>query len=150
MDSIANASWSRSFAETTSDYRQVEADFLARLQTDDAFFVPETKRRISSAILMDAHKHKQPFDVCRELWNELLRSDFKDLLQKCALAWFYADCCLFNKQPDAGLAAIEPLIAELQKHPYEGTDSDALENYQDGLARLERLRDKLEAQREQT
>ncbi len=33
--------------------------------------------------------------------------------KSCAIAWFYADCCVFNKQPDAGLAVIESLITEL-------------------------------------
>lgn len=141
MDSITNASWSRSFTETTRDYRQLEADFLPRLQGADAFFAPEAKRRITFAILLNAHKHKQPFEVCRDLWNELARGDFRDIFQKCAMAWFYADCCLFNHQPDAGLAVIEPLIAELRNHPPEEMDEDALESYQQALGRLERLRD---------
>jgi hypothetical protein len=147
MDSIAYASWPRSFAETARDYRQLEADFLPRLQGADEFFLPEAKRRITFAILMDAHQLEQPFDVCRGVWNDLSPVEFRDILQKCAMAWFYADCCLFNKKPDAGLAVIEPLIAELRKLPLEDTDEDTLESYQAGLARLERLRDQLEALR---
>ncbi len=145
MDAISNASWRRSFAETTCDYRQLEADFVTRLQGSDVFFIPETKRRIRSAILMDAHKHKQPFDVCRDAWNDLGPLEFRNILQKCAMAWFYADCCAFNKDPGAGLAVVEPLIAELRKLSHEDMDADELDSYQAGLARLERLRDKLQA-----
>ena len=145
IDAISNASWRRSFAETNRDYRQLEADFVTRLQGSDVFFIPETKRRIRSAILMDAHKHKQPFDVCRDAWNDLGPLEFRNILQKSAMAWFYADCCAFNKEPHAGLAVVEPLIAELRKLSHEDTDADELESYQAGLARLERLRDKLQA-----
>jgi hypothetical protein len=148
MDSIRYASWPRIFSETARDYRQLETDFVARLQGTDEFFVVETKRRIRSAILMDAHKHKQPFDVCGDVWNELEPMEFNGILQKCAMAWFYSDCCSFNKAPDAGLAVVEPLIAELQKVPNEDTDADELESYQAGLARLERLRDKLKTIRQ--
>jgi hypothetical protein len=145
MDSIAYASWPRSFAEMARDYRQLEADFLPRLQGADEFFLPEAKRRITFAILMDAHKHKQPFDVCRDVWNELAPLEFRDIFQQCAMAWFYGACCQFNKEPDAGLAVIEPLIAGLRKHPHEGTDTETLERYQEALARLEKLRDELKA-----
>jgi hypothetical protein len=145
MDSIANASWSRSWAETAHDYRQLEADFVARLQDSDEFFVSEARRRIRCAILMGADKHHEPFEVCRDLWNELLSFDFTNILQKCAIAWFYADSCVFNHQPEAGLAVVEPLLAELQRQVDTGTDEETLQEYQDALARLEKLRDELKA-----
>jgi hypothetical protein len=94
---------------------------------------------------MGADKHHEPFEVCRDLWNELMSFDFTNILQKCAMAWFYADSCVFNHQPEAGLAVVEPLLAELQRQVDTGTDEETLQEYQDALARLEKLRDELKA-----
>jgi hypothetical protein len=146
MKPVRAASAERSFAEVERAYRQAETDFVARLQGDDEFFVPQVRRRIISAILEEAHKHRQPFEVCRDLWNETISRGFPHTEDRCDLTWLYADCCLFNQQSDAGLAVVEPLLAELREHLYGDADSECVpEFYERKIARLEKLRDELTA-----
>ena len=140
------SSWGQGFAEIARQYRQVETDFLAALKNGDDFFVPETRCRISSAILEEAHKHRQPFDVCQELWNEVQRGVFQDLEHRCDATWSYANCCLINRQFDAGLTVVEPLLAELHRHLDAGTDTEMdPERYPEEIARFDKLRDDLKA-----
>ncbi len=146
IHAIAKTSSNRSFADVARDIRQVEADSLARLQGDDAFFVPDAKQRISFALIKEANQHHESFEVCHDLWNELLQRGFADLKHKCTTTWFYADSCLFNKQPDVGLPLVEPLIAELQKLLREDPDAEVSEEeYPEELARLQKLCDQLKA-----
>jgi hypothetical protein len=58
------------------------------------------------------------------------------------------ECCQNNGEFDAGLAVVEPLLAELQRQVNTGTDDDmASDSYPEEIARLEKLRDELQAQR---
>jgi hypothetical protein len=146
MKPIRATSAERSFTEIEQAMRQVETDFLARLQPDDHFWVPQLKQRITNAIFTKAHELRQPFEVCRDLWNELSPWDFGHLEHRCEFIWMYGDCCLFNQQPDAGLAVVEPLLAELQRQVDTGTDDEmGSDSYPEEITRLEKLRDELKA-----
>jgi hypothetical protein len=103
-----------SFVEVVHKYRQVEADFHARAG-DDAFFKLETRRRIAERILQATNSHDQPFEVCHNAWNDLLRLGFSNIEVTCWMTREYAECCLFNEQFDAGIAVLTPLIADLQE-----------------------------------
>ena len=147
---ISDLASNLSFAEIQQQYRQLETDFLARLQPDDEFFVPELKYSITWAIFVQAHEHRQSFEVCRDLWNELRPWDFGHLEHKCPMIRRYAECCIFNQQADAGLAVVEPFLAELQHQVDTGTDEDMpSEKYPEEIARLKKLRDELEALKKQ-
>jgi hypothetical protein len=137
------ASFDRNFADVVHDYRQIEADFVHRPGGNE-FHVLETKRRIAEAILLATHSHRQPFDVCRNAWNDLLHLGFTNLRTKCTESWFYADCCLFNEQFDAGLAVLEPLMIEVRQQIDDPAGSWR-QYYQDELVRLEKLHTQLQA-----
>lgn len=136
----------RSFAEVERAYREVETNFLARLQPGDELFEPRVRERITNAIFAAAHEHRESFEVCRDLWSQLHPWDFGHLEHRCVMVRRYAECCLFNRQSDAGLAVVEPLIAELQQHIDAGTDEDMpSERYPAEVGRLQKLRDELKA-----
>lgn len=148
MKEVSEEASTASFTEIERAYRQVDADFSAQLQPDDDFFVPELKHRIACAIFVAAHEHRQPFEVCRDLWNALQPWDFGHLEHKCPMIRRYAECCIFNQQPDAGLAVVEPLLAALQHQVDTGTDEDMPSGkYPEEIARLKKLRDELDALR---
>jgi hypothetical protein len=144
MKPVALASSGQGFAEIALQYREVETNFLAGLENSDKFFESEARCHISSAILEEALKHRQPFDVCHELWNEVLRGVFQDFEHRCDATWSYANCCLLHRQLEAGLATVEPLLVELHQHFDAGTDTDMYpERYPEEISRFEKLRDEL-------
>jgi hypothetical protein len=140
-----NAS-SRSHAEMVSEYHNAEADFLARLEGDNKTFEPDVRSHFATAILEDAYERHEAFEICQTAWNELVRYGFADLGHRCAATRIYAESCLFNRQPDEGLAVVEPLLAELGEHR-DGNASMGIrpEFYTRKISRLERLRDALRA-----
>lgn len=141
---LHGTSFDRTFAEMVSEYRQAGADLLTQLQTDEAFFVAVVRRHVAAGILEKAYEYRESFDVCQNVWNELLECGLGDITDKCALTRLYAECCLFNQQPDAGLAVVEPLIAELRDHLDGDADSGIRPDfYERKIARLEKLRDEL-------
>jgi hypothetical protein len=154
----------RSFAEVAAAYQRIEADFTARAgEGEDAEdLVLAMRLRIAEDLLWAASRLEQPFEVCRDAWNELVRLGFADLWEQCWHARIYANSCLFHHKPDEGLSVLEPLIAELQRglEAELSRRSDAQANgeipmkagltprsYRDMLKSLGELRDKFEAQR---
>jgi hypothetical protein len=146
MKPISAASSEHSFAEVDAKYRTLETEFMSRLQPEDDFFVPELKSRIAHARFVAAHEHRQPFEVCRNLWNALHPWDFGHLEIKCPMIRRYAECCLLNNEPDAGLAVVEPLLAELQ-HQVDTDTADDMPSgkYPEEISRLQKLRNDLQA-----
>lgn len=145
-----DAAWLRtrdsSFTQKVDEYRQVEREFVQRAG-GDAFFVLETKRGIAEAILRQANVTNQPFNVCQDIWNELVQLGFSNIEVTCTMSWFYADCCRHNKQLDVGLSVLEPLIAEFERLLADPTVAeDAAEYYRYEIDKLGKLRDKLKAQ----
>ena len=146
MNRVRKTSDERSFAEMVCAYRQVEADFLTQLESGDGFFVPSVRRHVAAAILEQAQKLHEPFDVCRDAWNELLRWGLGDLTDRCAQTRTYAECCRYHRQHDVGFGIVEPLLAELQKHISGGSDSEMPRHrYPREIALLTNLRDQLKA-----
>lgn len=129
------------FVEIEKAYRQVWTDFAVQAENDE-FLLLETKRRTVEHILFAARATEQPFEVCHEIWNELLALGFSapPFIRRLA-SWSYADTCLTNGHYDAGLEVIEPVIAEfeqsLQRKPQIPRSAD------DELASLKLLRDGL-------
>ncbi|MDI1430050.1 hypothetical protein [Polyangium sorediatum] len=136
----------RSFAESVDDLRRLEAEFVARAG-DDEWDVRETRRRIAELILNVALSKRPPLEVCREAWKDIVRLGFSGKDREYVMAWFFADCCRYDEQPEEGLAVLEPLIAELQRGLEEAratqSDTDFYEYY---LEDLRKLRDELLAQ----
>lgn len=143
IQTVMASSFDRNFADVVHDYRQIEADFVARPGAND-FHVLETKRRTAEAILLAAHSHHEPFETCQNAWNDLVRLGFTNFRTRCTESWFYADCCLFNEQFDAGLAVLEPLMIEVREQIDDPAGSWR-QYYQDELIRFEKLHAKLEA-----
>jgi hypothetical protein len=140
-----------SHAEMVCEYQKAEADFLARVEGDDKIFVPDVHCHFATAILEDAHERHEAFEVCETAWNELIQWGFPDLELRCGATRVYGECCLFNGQPDAGLAVVNPLLVDLQKHIAEGTDTEMpRQRYLRKIARLTKLRDELLALRQPT
>ena len=132
------------FVDMVKAYRMIEAEFVPRI--GDEIFVLETRRRIAEAILRQAHSTEQPFQVCQDAWNDLVSLGFTNMERRSTMTWFYADCCLLEGQFDAGLAVLEPLIADTIRQIEEPTRSDrSVEALKEELARLEELRDELKA-----
>jgi len=134
-----------SFEDALGEYRQIEAEFVERVG-HDASQSEETKRCITASILQSAYEHEQPHEVCRTIWEELAQLGFSDKRMHLDIVDLYVACCLFNGEPDAGLAVVEPLLAELQQHVDAGTDEDMpSERYPEEIALLADLRDQLNA-----
>lgn len=137
-----------SFEEAVQKYREVEKDFVAAAPDDEEFAL-ETRRRIAEKILSAARSHEQPFEACNKAWNNLGRLGFSNTYTESLMTWCYADCCLMNEKPEAGIAVLGPLIADFEgrlKHP--NVDGDSF--YQEELERLHKLLTKLIAQRDAT
>jgi RPA family protein len=134
-----------SFDDVVREYKRVEKVFVKH--TDgNAFHVLETKRRVAERILCAATRFEQPFEVCQAAWNEMVAVGFTNSYLRSTMTWFYADCCLLERQFDAGLAVLEPLIADTIRQIEEPTRSDrSVEALKEDLARLEELRDELKA-----
>jgi hypothetical protein len=98
------------FEEVVRQYRQIEAEFVERAGDNDHAI--ETKRRITEWLLSEAERAKQPHDVCREIWAELVQRGFSDHLQKCTFTGIYVRCCQNNGEFDTGISVLEPLILE--------------------------------------
>ena len=142
---IMAASFDRNFEDVIGDYRRIEEDFMNRASGND-FHVLETKRRIAEAILLATHSHRQPFDICRNAWDDLVRLGFTNLRTRCTESWWYADCCLLEGQFDIGLAVLEPLIVDMERQVDEAIHSNrSPKGLKEQLVRLEQLRDKLKA-----
>ncbi|MDI1482494.1 hypothetical protein [Polyangium sp. y55x31] len=107
----------RSFTDVAADYKRVEAEFTARAGEDEATqdLVLSVKGRIADDLLRAATMLEQPFEVCREAWNEVVRLGFSDLWEQCWMAERYVRACLRTHKPEEGLAVLEPLIAELER-----------------------------------
>lgn len=134
----------RGFDELVAEYRRAEAGFLERLESGDELFVPDVRRHFATTILEEAQQRHAPLEVCNAAWNELVRWGFGDLEHRCAVTRVYAECCLFNQQPDAGLAVVEPLLAKIQNDVDEGTDKQmSRQRYSRKIAHLTKLRDEL-------
>lgn len=102
------------FEEAAREYRRIEAEFIERAH-DNERHVLEAKRRIAELLLVHARMDKQPHEVCREIWRELMRRGFSSLEDRFHLSGTYARCCQMNGEFNAGLAVIEPLIAEAEQ-----------------------------------
>lgn len=144
-ESILAMARTRSFADGVHEYRQVEAKFVERAGHDE-FLKLETRRRIIEMILREANIHEQHFQVCQSAWNELLALGFSNTAVAASMARYYADCCLFNEEFDAGLTALEPVMTEL-RHRIDEPATPRRAYYRDELARLEKLRNQLETGR---
>jgi hypothetical protein len=145
----------RTFAQIADDYRQVEADIVARAGACDAFqgLVGKVRQYIAEDGLRAACGLEQPFDVCRQAWDEVVRVGFTSTSRRWKLTEMYAETCALNDQPEAGLAAVEPLMAEITRllekpkkklQPPPRCTRVELERQ---LEDLGELRDKLEAKR---
>ena len=136
-----------SFAEAVDAFRRLEAEFVARAGDDD-FVVLETRRRIAEYILMVADAHHPPLEVCRQAWNDLVCLGFSNIGQQRVMAWYFAECCRYDENPEEGLAVLLPLVAELERGLEEAraTQSDT-DFYEYHLEPLRKLRDVLLAQR---
>lgn len=111
---IARKQLDMEYADLIDAYRQLEQEFVHD-RDDNALDTLETKRHIAECILVAAHDHEQPFEVCRDAWNMLVELGFSNLHSFANKAWFYAHCCLFNAQYDVGLAVIDEAIAEMER-----------------------------------
>jgi hypothetical protein len=137
---------SSDFADVVREYKLVEEEFIRRA-ADNNVDAGETKRRVAEAIFKTGVATRQPFDVCQKWWDELRKVGFTNIDRTCTMSWFYGDCCLCNMQSAAGIAVIEPLIAEVERLLAEPTVTEAAaEYYRYEIDNLGKLREKLKAQ----
>jgi len=102
------------FEAAVREYRQIETEFVQR-EADDEWAVIETKRRITEGLLDLALRSSQPQEVCREFWEEMLQRGFSGIDMRHMMGDVYARCCQQNGEFDAGIEALDPLIAELEQ-----------------------------------
>jgi len=103
-----------SFEDAVREYRQIEAEFVERAG-DDTARVVETERRVTNHLLIHAESTEQPHEVCREIWEELLQRGFWDITMRHTMSSTYVRCCQENGEFNAGIAVLEPRIAELKQ-----------------------------------
>lgn len=145
-----DAAWLRmrdcDFDQIVNEYKRIEADFVAQVSFND-FYVLETKRRITEIIFQEAMRKEQPFVICQQWWDDLLRLGLSDDIEiKCTMIWFYADCCLCFEQFHVGLEVLEPLIAELEQSLAKPeVPEHEVRFYRKEVGLLRELRDELKA-----
>ncbi|MDI1427968.1 hypothetical protein [Polyangium sorediatum] len=144
-------SFDRSFADVEADYRRVEAEFEARAGEGEVFeaCVLDMRARTAESILMAACSLRAPFQACRDAWDAFVRVGQDK-------SWMYPEmyvkACLRSNEPEAGLAVVDPWIAEIErklqacKEPLRppGETSVELERQR---KELHEIRDKLTAMR---
>lgn len=132
-----------SFEEAVREYRRIEEESVER---DDEYKAMETRRRITEWIFHHAFYTEQPHEVCQEIWEELVQRGFSDHEQKRVFTGIYARFCQLNERFDAGIALLDPLIAEIHQ-ALEGTTLTYKERYWYGrdLTTLCNIRDELRA-----
>ncbi|MDC0747282.1 hypothetical protein [Polyangium mundeleinium] len=107
-------SFDRSFADVEADYRRVEAEFVARAGEGEVFeaCVLDMRARTAESILMAACSLRAPFQACRDAWDAFVRVGQDK-------SWMYPEmyvkACLRSNEPEAGLAVVEPWIAEIER-----------------------------------
>ena len=103
----------RSFADISAGYRRVEAEFVARAGEGEAFedCVGAIKARTAEEILKAACELRAPFQACRDAWKEFVRLS-RD--KSAMLPMMYVEICIESNEPEAGLAVVEPWIAEIE------------------------------------
>ena len=141
----------RSFADVLSDYRRIEAEFVARAGEGEAFeaCVLDMRTAIAEAILMAACSLRAPFQACRDAWDEFVRVG-QD--KSWMYPTMYVEICLKSSEPEAGLAVVEPWIAEIERKLQEPKKSlqppgDTRVELARQLEELYEIRDKLNAMR---
>lgn len=133
------------FAAILLEYRNIEEEFVARAG-DDKEIALDFKRRISRKILSAAHYASEPQEVCRSLWEEVVERGFSDHEAQRMSTATYARCCQQNGEFAAGIAVLEPLIAEMARAIDSGTlASKDLQCYVEDIAMFHRIRDELKA-----
>jgi len=154
----------RNFADVAADYERIATEFTARAgEGEEArWFMRRVRRRIAEELLWAASRLEQPFEVCCEAWNELVRLGFTSFWEQCLKAETYVKACLHCHKPEEGLAVLEPLTTELER----GLEAELQRRseaqakgevpmqagltptyYQSMLRSFAELRDKLEAER---
>jgi len=134
-----------SFEEAVREYRRIEAEFVERAG-DNEDHVVETRRRVTEWLLDHALRDEQPHEVCREIWHELLERGFSGIENRHWMSGIYARCCQMNGEFDAGLAVLEPLIAEAEQGLADPTlPPNPRAFYEQELARDRKIRDELKA-----
>lgn len=147
MDVATVKSFRMSFADTVREYHAVQAEFLARIGDCDVVAL-EIRRRIAELILQSAREKREPFETCEQLWNELLLLGFTSIERKCAMTWFFADCCRRHRQVDIGLGVLEPIIVDMEQLLADpAVKKQAAKRYRYEVDNLGKLRAELEALR---
>jgi hypothetical protein len=136
-----------SFEEAVREYRRIEAEFVERAG-DNQYHVVETRRRITEWLLKQALRDEPPHEVCCQIWHEMLQRGFSDIERRHTMSDHYALCCQYNGEFDAGLAVVEPLIAEIEQALETEATVLTPENrafYEENLKTHRRIRDELKA-----
>ncbi len=103
-----------SFEEVVKQYRDIETEFVERAG-DIEYRIVETKRRITEWLLSEALRTKQPHEVCRAIWEELLERGFSDINLEESMSSNYVRCCRRNGEFDVGIEVLDRRIAVLEK-----------------------------------
>jgi cell division septum initiation protein DivIVA len=149
MSKAAQKTRASSFADQLREYKAIEADFIKRA-ANDASLVLEIRQHVTDLSLKAARDTAQPFDTCRDLWNEMRSMGLTDSGREITVSSRYAECCLQNKQFEAGIAVVEPLIAEaLRLLADPSVNRDHKRTYHYNLTDLKRLLGALKAQQGQ-
>ncbi len=101
------------FAAAVQEYRQIEADLIARGGID-GWYLLELKRRIAEWIVRCADRDSVPLEQFNEAWNALLALGFTDEEKKREMVGYHSAYCLDNEHYDEGLAVLDPLIADFE------------------------------------
>lgn len=134
------------FEWAVQEYRQIEADIVARLHDNQAIAL-EVRQVIAQWIFYCANRDEVPFDQFQEAWNDLCALGFSHDDIRFLKSWVYADYCLWHEQYDAGLEVIEPVIADYEqwlqnavlrpkKRKYHEDDLEKYKFLRDGLLAL--------------
>jgi hypothetical protein len=135
------------FAAAVREYRQIEADLIARGGIE-GWYLLELKRRIAEWIVMCADRDDVPLEQMQEAWDDLVALGFTDEFKKRDMVFIYADYCLSHEHYDAPLELVEPVIAEFDAWLQRTVVVPPMKQiYEDHLHNLKFVRDGLIALR---
>ena len=135
------------FPAIVAEYRAIETEYLVHFR-DNEENAKQVRRIMTGMLLQAAWDKDQPFETCQQYWNDLLQLGFYRIERECNETWLFAKICCEHGQTELGLAVIDPLILELERLRAEPTVTEfAAGYYEDEIGYLQKLRAKLEAQK---
>lgn len=113
LDEIAAKSLEVSIDELLSEYESVEQAFLPQV-ANNPFLVSETHRRVAEMKFYSAVDRNVAYEICRNLFSDLLALGFTNLEKKSNLYLIFARYCLQVGKEDEAMIMLREICTDLE------------------------------------